>query len=72
MKFYFSAKDSLPAQLRDVLGRLEFVLDFELTASSKLAQELPQNVMASLLECGYHLQFPPVDVVSGPAIPPAL
>lgn len=52
--------DALPAALVQSLGRLVFVVEFELTPERKLAREDAATVIAHLADPGYHLQFPPV------------
>ena len=49
----------LPEPLRTQLGRLQFVLEVQLTAERKLARENPEVVRANLASRGFHLQFPP-------------
>ncbi|HEY0179271.1 MAG TPA: YcgL domain-containing protein [Dokdonella sp.] len=59
-----AAFGSLPPALVESLGRLEFVVEFELTASRKLASEDAATVLANLERTGFHLQLPP------PSAPP--
>ena len=59
---FLAARDDfarLPEPLRTQLGRLEFVLDLQLTAERKLAREDPAVVRENLALRGFHLQFPP-------------
>lgn len=59
---FLAARDDfarLPEPLRTQLGRLEFVLDLQLTAERKLAREDPAVVRENLTLRGFHLQFPP-------------
>ena len=59
---YLAKRDDfagLPEPLRTQLGRLQFVLEVQLTAERKLARENPEVVRANLASRGYHLQFPP-------------
>lgn len=59
---YLAARDNfdrLPESLRSQLGALHFVLQVELTPERKLARENPRQVMESLTQRGFHLQFPP-------------
>jgi len=55
------AIDSMPAGLRETLGRLAKVMDLELTPQRKLARADTTDVMAALQAQGYYLQMPPVD-----------
>ena len=59
---YLAKRDDfagLPEPLRLQLGRLQFVLELQLTAERKLARENPEVVRANLATRGFHLQFPP-------------
>ena len=59
---YLAKRDDfagLPEPLRTQLGRLQFVLEVQLTADRKLARENPEVVRANLASRGFHLQFPP-------------
>lgn len=59
---YLAARDDferLPEPLRTQLGRLQFVLDVELTPARKLAREQVETVRENLVSRGFHLQFPP-------------
>ena len=59
---FLAARDDfarLPEPLRTQLGRLEFVLELQLTAERKLAREDPAVVRDNLALRGFHLQFPP-------------
>ena len=59
---YLAKRDDfagLPEPLRTQLGRLQFVLEVQLTAERKLARENPEFVRANLASRGFHLQFPP-------------
>ena len=59
---FLAARDDfarLPEPLRTQLGRLEFVLELQLTAERKLAREDPAVVRENLALRGFHLQFPP-------------
>lgn len=49
----------LPEPLRTQLGRLEFVLEVDLAAGRRLAQEDPAVVRENLAVRGFHVQFPP-------------
>ena len=59
---YLNKKDdfsSIPEQLFKSLGRLEFVMELELTPQRRLARENAVKVMAALENKGFHLQMPP-------------
>jgi len=49
----------LPDGLRRQLGRLEFALEFDLTAERRLARGDARVVLAQIEDCGYYLQLPP-------------
>ena len=58
---YLAARDDfarLPEPLHAQLGRLEFVLELDLTPERRLAQEDPAVVRGNLVHRGFHLQFP--------------
>ena len=57
--------DDLPAELRQVFGQPEFVMDLELAPERKLAYEDVSQVMQNLSEQGYHLQMPPQEDTTG-------
>jgi uncharacterized protein YcgL (UPF0745 family) len=52
---------AVPTALRERLGRLEFVLELELSPERKLARADGAQVIAALSSQGYYLQLPPVD-----------
>ena len=51
--------DRLPEPLRTQLGKLQFVLEVDITPERKLAREDASVVLANLTARGFHLQFPP-------------
>lgn len=57
------ALKKLPAALQAGLGALNEVLRFELTAERKLAREDAGLVLRNLEAIGYHVQFPPADLI---------
>lgn len=57
--------DDLPAELRQVFGQPELVMNLELTPDRKLAREDIRLVMKNLAEQGYHLQMPPQEDKTG-------
>lgn len=75
---YFAQRDQfapLPEALRNALGSLSFVVDFDLDAPRKLAREDVAAVRANLQARGFHMQLPPAatDVVEWPeSMPHAL
>lgn len=59
---YLDKKDdfsALPADLFTSLGRLQFVMELELTPERKLARENAEKVIASLRAKGFFVQLPP-------------
>lgn len=62
---YIRNKDdfsSVPEALFNSLGKLELIIELELTPERKLAKEDPIKVIASLNEKGYFLQLPATDI----------
>ncbi len=60
---YLARRDDfacLPADLRDALGALDFVLEVALTPARRLALADAAVVRANLAGCGFHLQVPPL------------
>jgi uncharacterized protein YcgL (UPF0745 family) len=58
----------IPDAVREPLGRLEFVLDVDLSEGRRLAREDIGAVRANLASRGFHLQMPPaaaIDPLSG-------
>lgn len=55
------AFDTLPAELREHLGELRFVLEVDLTAERDLPREHATQVLDNLQNAGWHLQLPPGD-----------
>lgn len=51
--------DVVPQALRASLGKLEHVMDLELTPTRKLALADPQQVRKQLAGVGYYLQYQP-------------
>lgn len=51
--------EAIPEALRARLGRLDAVMDMELTAKRKLARADVGKVMQALREQGFYLQMPP-------------
>ncbi len=59
---YLDQKDdfhNVPHKLLDIFGKPEFVLEFDLTKDRKLAMADAKQVLANIIEQGYHLQIPP-------------
>jgi uncharacterized protein YcgL (UPF0745 family) len=59
---YLDKKDdfsNLPEPLLKSMGRLEFVMELEITPTRKLAKEDAKKVLASLKEQGFFVQMPP-------------
>ena len=53
----------LPPELRQGLGKLVEVLQFELTAERKLAREDARRVLDNIASIGFHVQFPPASSI---------
>ena len=53
----------LPDGLEKLTGRLERVMELELTPDRKLARARVQEVMAALADKGFYLQMPPSEVL---------
>ncbi len=67
---YLDAKDdfsAVPEALFNNLGKLEFVMELELTPERKLAKEDAAKVIASLKSKRFFVQMPPTNVA-----PPAI
>lgn len=59
---YVDKKDdfsAIPEILLTSFGKLEFVMQLELSAQRKLARENAEKVMASLKDKGFFVQLPP-------------
>ena len=56
--------EKIPQALRESLGRLDWVLELELTPERSLAREDPERVRANLIAHGVHIQFPPKDAMT--------
>ena len=59
---YLDKKDDfsgLPEALLQSVGKLEFVMELELTPERKLAREKAEKVLAGLQEKGFFIQLPP-------------
>jgi uncharacterized protein YcgL (UPF0745 family) len=55
---------AVPATLREMLGRLEYVMRLQLTPERKLARADVAQVIDALSGHGYYLQLPPADVAA--------
>lgn len=53
----------LPPGLHDLTGRLDKVMELELTADRKLARVKAGDVIAALSDKGFYLQMPPNEVI---------
>jgi uncharacterized protein YcgL (UPF0745 family) len=63
---YVDKKDdfsALPEALLNSVGRLQFVMELELTPERKLAREDSVKVLNSLQEKGFFVQLPPSDLL---------
>lgn len=54
--------EDLPAEMLVIFGKLEHVIDFELTPEKKLAREDANQVLESIKTKGYFIQMPPEEV----------
>lgn len=60
---YLTKKDDfsdIPEPLLSSFGKIEFVMELEITAERKLAREDNQKVLLGLQEKGFFVQMPPV------------
>lgn len=55
--------EQLPEGLEKLTGKLEKVMELELTPERKLARVKVEDVMASLKEKGFYIQMPPNDIL---------
>ena len=65
MYIYVSRDDGLarvPAALLDKFGEPELALTFVLTPERRLARHNGEKVFRNLVDQGYHLQMPPIDL----------
>ncbi len=58
------ALDKLPEQLNQLTGRLERVMELELTPQRKLARVKSVDVLDALSSKGFFLQMPPADILA--------
>ena len=49
----------VPPSLKEMLGKLEFVMEVNLTEREKLARLDSDQLQVHLLQSGYYLQLPP-------------
>jgi uncharacterized protein YcgL (UPF0745 family) len=54
---------AVPATLREMLGRLEYVMELQITPDRKLARADTVQVIDALSGQGYYLQLPPADAI---------
>ncbi len=62
---YVDKKDDfskVPEALFNSFGKMEFVMDLELTPERKLAKEDAGKVLDSLKEKGFFVQLPPINL----------
>lgn len=60
---YLQKKDDfseIPEPLFNSLGRIEFVMELEITPERKLAREDVNKVLSSLQDKGFFVQMPPI------------
>jgi uncharacterized protein YcgL (UPF0745 family) len=53
----------LPAELLEITGRLQKVMELEITEQRKLARANAAEVIASLSNKGFYLQMPPSELL---------
>ena len=53
--------ERVPAELLEVMGTLELVMELELNAERRLARVGANDVMRSVEKVGYFLQMPPIE-----------
>lgn len=56
-------RQDLPDELLLITGRLEKVMQLELTPDTKLARADAKKVMTALEQQGFYLQMPPKDIL---------
>ena len=54
--------ERVPAELLEVMGTLELVMELELDEKRRLARVDANDVMKSVAKVGYFLQMPPVEL----------
>ncbi len=60
---YLQNKDdfsNIPKPLLNSFGRIEFVMELEITPERKLARESSHKVLSDLQEKGFFVQMPPI------------
>ena len=50
--------DSMPKEIFNSLGIVEFSMELEITTDTKLAREDTKTVISNLKEYGFHIQLP--------------
>ena len=63
---YIQQKDEftqVPDKLLDMLGKLIFVMDLEITTDTSLARADSEDVLQQLKQNGFYLQMPPKAVL---------
>lgn len=53
-------ESSVPEQLSALMGELEFVMQLEIGAGTRLARARAEDVVEQITVAGYYLQLPPV------------
>jgi len=62
---YIDKKDDfskVPEELFNSFGKIEFVMELELTPERKLAKEEAGKVIDSLMAKGFFVQLPPINI----------
>lgn len=60
----------IPANLRQAMGQLTYVMALTLTPERKLARVAVADVLAQLTEHGYFIQMPPGGLIDPDAVAP--
>ena len=55
--------EDLPAELSTLTGRLDQVMELDLSGDRKLARANVEDVIASLDERGFYIQMPPNELI---------
>jgi len=61
MYIYLAEEDNfenMPKEIYDSLGIIEFSMELEITAETRLAREDTKTVLNNLAEHGFHIQLP--------------
>ncbi len=53
-----NAFDTIPREIYNTLGIIEFAMEIEISAKTRLSKENTDKVISNLKEHGFHLQLP--------------